>query len=391
MARKTIAGLIQRGGVWHVDKIIDGQRVCRSTGTCDRREAEGVLIRLVMEVRQRREAPPVYTVRDAMIRYLKENAGQRSIKLTGAMFKCWEPLVGDLQLDRVCDETLAGAIQVLQSDGNPALPADKRKPLSARSVNIGLQRLGRLLSLASRKWRAADGSQPWLVSAPPALTMLQESEGRAAPLSWDEQRHLLAELPADRAAMAEFLANSGAREQEVCKLRWSWEVKVAGVDRPVFVVPENFGGRTGIGGVKNKRDRVIVLNAVAARIIESRRGIDPEFVFGDGSGRAPYQLNGKGWRGARARAAEAFKRETGKASTVLPTVRVHDLKHTFGLRLRSAGVVFVDRQELLGHKTRSVTDDYSSGDLLRLMSAADAVLTAERAGPSLIAVRRMAG
>ena len=32
-------------------------------------------------------------------------------------------------------------------------------------------------------------------------------------------------------------------------------------------------------------------------------------------------------------------------------VRVHDLKHTFGRRLRAAGVSFEDRQDLLGHKS----------------------------------------
>ena len=35
----------------------------------------------------------------------------------------------------------------------------------------------------------------------------------------------------------------------------------------------------------------------------------------------------------------------------LHQVRVHDLKHTFGRRLRAAGVSFEDRQDLLGHRS----------------------------------------
>jgi integrase len=35
----------------------------------------------------------------------------------------------------------------------------------------------------------------------------------------------------------------------------------------------------------------------------------------------------------------------------LPQVRVHDVKHTFGRRLRAAGVSFEDRQDLLGHRS----------------------------------------
>ncbi len=36
-------------------------------------------------------------------------------------------------------------------------------------------------------------------------------------------------------------------------------------------------------------------------------------------------------------------------------VRVHDLKHTFGRRLRAAGVSFEDRQDLLGHRAGRIT------------------------------------
>jgi integrase len=39
----------------------------------------------------------------------------------------------------------------------------------------------------------------------------------------------------------------------------------------------------------------------------------------------------------------------------LPEVWAHDLKHTFGRRLRAAGVIFEDRQDLLGHKSGRVT------------------------------------
>jgi hypothetical protein len=39
----------------------------------------------------------------------------------------------------------------------------------------------------------------------------------------------------------------------------------------------------------------------------------------------------------------------------LPQVRVHDLKHTFGRRLRAAGVSFDDRQGLIGHRSARIT------------------------------------
>jgi hypothetical protein len=51
-------------------------------------------------------------------------------------------------------------------------------------------------------------------------------------------------------------------------------------------------------------------------------------------------------------------------------VRVHDLKHTFGRRLRAAGVTF-DRQDLLGHKSRRITTHYSEAELANLIAAAE--------------------
>jgi integrase len=57
----------------------------------------------------------------------------------------------------------------------------------------------------------------------------------------------------------------------------------------------------------------------------------------------------------------------------LPQVRVHDLKHTVGRRLRSAGVSFEDRLDLLGHRSGRITTHYSAAELSRLIAAADSV------------------
>jgi integrase len=58
-------------------------------------------------------------------------------------------------------------------------------------------------------------------------------------------------------------------------------------------------------------------------------------------------------------------------------VRVHDLKHTFGRRLRTAGVPLETRKVLLGHKTGDITSHYSAPELPELIRAANAVLKAQ--------------
>ncbi len=107
------------------------------------------------------------------------------------------------------------------------------------------------------------------------------------------------------------------------------------------------------------RYRLVVLNSVARRVLESVRGEHPIWVF-TYKGRRMSRMNNSAWKRARERIG-------------LPQVRVHDLKHTFGYRLRAAGVSFEDRQDLLGHKSDRITTHYSAPDVERLMQAAEKV------------------
>ena len=135
----------------------------------------------------------------------------------------------------------------------------------------------------------------------------------------------------------------------------------------VFVIPAEFGGRSERSGVKNREDRVVVLNDVAGRVIDAQRGLHQEFVFvaSKGKPRRPIRyMNNTAWQTARKKAG-------------LLQVRVHDVKHTFGRRLRTAGVPLETRNVLLGHKTGDITSHYSAPELAELIRAANAVLEAQ--------------
>jgi integrase len=72
-------------------------------------------------------------------------------------------------------------------------------------------------------------------------------------------------------------------------------------------------------------------------------------------------------------------------------VRVHDLKHTFGRRLRAAGVPFEDRQNLLGHRSGRITTHYSAAEFQSLLQAANRVCgEGSRKGPALVVLKRKA-
>ncbi|HVS24416.1 MAG TPA: tyrosine-type recombinase/integrase, partial [Gammaproteobacteria bacterium] len=119
--------------------------------------------------------------------------------------------------------------------------------------------------------------------------------------------------------------------------------KVPELDTTVFVLPESL--------TKNGEERIVVLNGVARKVIEEARGDHPERVF-TYEGQPVTKMYNTAWKKARARAG-------------LKHARVHDLRHTFGQRLRAAGVSLEDRKALLGHKSGDVTTDYSALELAK--------------------------
>ena len=164
----------------------------------------------------------------------------------------------------------------------------------------------------------------WLETPP--MIQLQDWEDRRPPypLSWDEQALLFRR--AYLAKMALFKVNTGTREQEVCGLRWDWEERVPELGTTLFVVP-------GIN-TKNKEDWLIVLNRTAGFVVDAQRSRDRTWVF-PYEGRRLSRMYNKAWRQARREASEVYEKEIGGVCPRgFQRVRVHDLKHTFGRRLR---------------------------------------------------------
>jgi integrase len=96
-----------------------------------------------------------------------------------------------------------------------------------------------------------------------------------------------------------------------------------------------------------------------------------------------------GWKAAREHAAARYEAEFGRPCPEgFRNLRVHDLKHTFGHRLRAAGVGFEDRKVLLGHKSEHVTTHYSAPEIGTLIAAAERVCElGSRKSPALALVR----
>jgi integrase len=165
--------------------------------------------------------------------------------------------------------------------------------------------------------------------------------------------------------MVLFALNTGAREANICGLRWAWEQPIPEVGRSVFVVPAS--------EFKSKRPLVIILNDVAWRIVEEQRGKHKEFVFVyrrervkhlDKEPAMKYHPVGKINN-------TAFQRARDLAGV---PVREHDLRHTFGHRLREAKVPKEDRALLMGHTVEGdMTQLYADASIANLIEQANRV------------------
>ncbi len=435
MGRKRSPGLRNRNGIWHIDKQILGQSICQSTGTSKLEEAELILARKIEQIRQATVfgVRPKRIFRDAATKYLEENLHLATIGEAARVLKQLDPFIGELPIERVHLGTLAKFIA-----------ARKKQGVCSKTINLALSVVRRILNLAARLWRHENGLT-WL-ETPPLIQMLPEMDARKPyPLSWDEQRRLLKALPDHLARMTLFKINVGCREQEVCQLRWDWEIEVPELGTSVFLIPA--------ARVKNREDRLVILNRVAKSIIEEVRGQHPDYVFAyrdkpvgnirnnawkrasleavleavkadskcvgieesvvregenynivaeirctlKGSGRVlssrfdtdDYDKerlnNGKGplmrWERKsaqlrqliRLKAIQLFIDTHWPVLSECSRVRVHDIKHTFGRRLRAAGMSLETRKVLLGHTNDDITSHYSAPELKELMEAANRV------------------
>ena len=357
MGRKKTPGLRSRNGVWYVDKRAYGIRIQCSCRTSNLEEAEEFLTKKLDDLRQSRifGVRPTRTFRAASLKYIKEYQHKACITNDVTYLKQLDPFIGERGLDSIHIGTL-----------QPYIESRRKSGAKNRTINYALELTRRILNLAAGEWLDENG-MTWLHSAPKIKLLPRTDSTKPYPLSWDEQRQLLEELPSHLQLMTLFKVNTGCRQQEVCQLQWKWEVKVPEMNTSVFIIPE--------GMVKNREERLVVLNRVAKSVVDGQREKHPTYVF-TYDGHSIGKINNSAWKKAVARLD--FH------------VRVHDLKHTFGRRLRAAGVNFETRQDLLGHKSHRITTHYSKAELTELIEASNKVCEQGQNAPQLVILRQVA-
>lgn len=377
-------GLRLRGGVFWID--INSKRYGRIYESTHAPEGQRELAeqfyfqRLTEAYREKHLGiPRRRTFKEAAERHLNEVRDRhQTYRVADWALKKALPYIGDMQLDQIHDD----APKMKELRTSMALAGNKDK-----TIGMVMQRIRHVLLQCARKYRD-DNGRAWLETAP-LITVKKPRDARPPyPLSWDEERKLLLPLlPAHLADPAQFIINAGPRSvSELCAMRWDWERRLPELDTPdfkvnVFVLPTT----------KNGEERVVVLNRIAQAIIERQRGKHQERVW-TYEGRPLEDLHGTAWLKGRAEAAKRYPEVLGReCPDGFKTLHIHDFRHTFGRRLRAAGVSKETRAALLGHTNGGdMTTHYSAAELLELVEAVRTIEMPLGSTPTLSVIRAQA-
>jgi integrase len=315
-----------------------------------------------LEKEASRQSDAIFLFEQAAMRYLEEIAEKASADTMAMHLDQLLRFIGNLPLAHVHDGTI-----------EPFVKHERARGLAPKSINNALGCVATILNRAARVWRDREG-RPWLAQAPARISRLslKGKQARSYPLSWDEQNRLLKDMPRHLADPVLYGINTGCREQEICRLRWDWELEIPQSKTSVFILPADV--------TKTSTERVVVLNAVANRVVESRRGIHKDFVF-TYRGRPMGKLHSSAWKRAWKKAGLPNEKGIRKG--------VHNLRHTYGRRLRSAGVPLETRKTLLGHANGDITTHYSAAEIEELRQAVQRIVNPRvLQAPTLMIVRK---
>ena len=360
MRTRTKGIQLASDGSRSVDKQYQGTRIFERLGKVTQDEAESWLRQRQAELDAERanllRCGDQQLFAAAAQKYLIESERKklRSLETVAYHVSLLLPYVGSMALVDVCNDSLQPFI-------DERLDEDEVKP---STVNRTLEVARTIMNRAARLWRT--NGKPWLATAP-LIEMLDEKATRRQPypITWQQQANVLPRLPVHLQRMVLFALNTGARDANVCRLRWDWERQLPELGRSVFVIPP--------AEFKTNRTHVLILNDAAWSVVQECRGMHPDFVFTYRRERVKnlHLAPAMDYKPIATMNNTAF--QNARAAAGLERMRVHDLRHTFGQRLRDAGVPEEDRALLLGHAIDGMPQHYATATIARLVEMANKV------------------
>ncbi len=250
-------------------------------------------------------------------------------------------------------------IRQLSAEKIAAYEEQRITTVSAWTVRNELTILRHLLRLAHRKWRYVDRV--------PDIELPKAPRGRMRYLTEHEIQKLLAACAESRnhhlGRMVTLAINTGMRRSEILNLTW---------ERIELDTDLGFNARITLYDTKNGEARGVPLNQAAGAVLSA---LEPDAQAR--IGRVFKRKDGSDWGQMRT----AFEKAVERAG--LSDFRFHDLRHTAASHLAMRGRPLKEIQEILGHKSFSMTLRYAHLSPRHLRTAVESLagLTAEPLPP----------
>jgi len=299
--------LYKRGRKWSISLWIDGIRHLKSTGTTNRREAEGIEREFREELNRKRhqirEASPEMTFANLAARFLADGS-PRPYHLD--RLKVLLPYFGEIPIGRI------SKVSVREYRAQRL----KAKRLTEATLNRDVEVLRHLLY-----WALDEG---FLTANPLARIRLPKPRRKPRPImSIAEEAKLLDAASPHLRKIAIAALDSGMRRGELLTQRWE-HIDLA---RQVLSVTHS---KTPGGEGRE----IPLTRRLAALLLSMQQPTGLVFTF---KGRAITRIK-TAWKAAIRRSG-------------IRHFRFHDLRHTFNTRLMEAGVVQDVRKALMGHSS----------------------------------------
>ena len=316
MGQRKVPGLKKRGQIWHIDKVICGKRICRSTGTQSKKEAQEFLAQLEADTWRcaKLKEKPRRRWQEAAVQWLSETSHKRTHQGDIDKLKWIDPYLRDKYLDEIDRELIESIARAKEAEG--------REPAT---VNRYLALIRSILRAAWQKWE-------WIDKVP-MVRMRTEAEIRIRFLTQQEATRLLGELPEHLSYMAHFALMTGLRMNNVVRLKWSqinMEKKLA------WIHPDESKTGNAIG---------VPLNNEAIDVLKAQLGKHLTYVF-TYKGKPVLRASTHAWYKACERAE-------------IEDFRFHDLRHTWASWHAQNGTPLNILQEMGGWRSTEMVKRYA--------------------------------
>ncbi|MDK9585830.1 tyrosine-type recombinase/integrase [Lelliottia wanjuensis] len=345
-----------RGGVWHCHFVTpSGQRIRRSLGTGDKKQAQELHDRLKSEAWRVDKIGelPTRTFEECCIRWIREKDHKRSLDDDRTKIEYFlrhftgrdvSTITAEQVHDAVSKMVNRKHIQIWESRRDAAIrrgkepPAYADKPVSQATKSQHLSFMRSLLKAAADDWG-------WIKSAPAIKTRKPVSK-RIRWLTRDEAERLIECMPESIKPVVIFALATGLRRSNIIDLEWQ---QVDMQRKVAWVNPENAKAGKAIG---------VALNDTACRVLRDQIGKSSRWVFAHTKAATrPDGTLTPAVRKMRVDDNSAWK--IGLAKAGIQDFRFHDLRHTWASWLIQYGVPLSVLQEMGGWESIEMVRRYA--------------------------------